>query len=139
MFRTSNILGPSNEKCIKPLHRHPGAPGGNSQEQDRDRHGPCHPDPNQHPAPRRQEEGQPHTGVYKVQTVGEEYQVVKRGREYHACGEEYNVEKRERGSNIIFSIILRLLGRISRGEGGRKLWGKEIKDKRLGTGKNIKL
>ena len=27
-------------------------------------------------------------------SVGEEYQVVKRGREYHSCGEEYNVEKR---------------------------------------------
>ena len=53
------------------------------------------------------------TGVYKVpyppppldpgggkfvKSVGEEYQVVKRGRECHGCGEEYNVEKRERGS-----------------------------------------
>ena len=60
-------------------------------------------------------------------------------KNYHGCGEEYNVEKRERGSNIIFSLMLRLLERISRGEGGRKLWGQEIKDKRLGTGKNIKL
>ena len=24
--------------------------------------------------------------------VGEDYQVVKMGREYHGCGEEYNVE-----------------------------------------------
>ena len=35
-------------------------------------------------------------------------------------GEEYNMEKRKRGSNNIFPIILRLLGRISRGEGGLK-------------------
>ena len=41
------------------------------------------------------------SGVYKVpypsplgkfmKSVGEEYQVVKRGREYHGCGEEYNI------------------------------------------------
>ena len=31
-------------------------------------------------------------------------------------GEEYNVEKRDRGSNIIYSLILRLLGRILSGE-----------------------
>ena len=48
---------------------------------------------------------------------GEENQVVKRGRKYYGCGEEYNVEKRERGSNIIFPILLKLSRRISRGEG----------------------
>ena len=38
-------------------------------------------------------------GVYKVpysplfKSVGEEYQVVKRGREFHGCGEEYNVTR----------------------------------------------
>ena len=60
------------------------------------------------------------TGVYKVnyvfhpggggiiKSVGEEYHVVKRGREYHSFREEYNVEKRERGSNIIFPLIVRL-------------------------------
>ena len=37
----------------------------------------------------------------------EEYQVVKREREYHCCGEEYNEEKRERGSNVIFPMRLR--------------------------------
>jgi len=42
---------------------------------------------------------------------------VNREREYHDCGEEYNMEKRKRGSNIIFPIISRLLGRISIGEG----------------------
>ena len=41
---------------------------------------------------------------------------MKRGREYHGFEEEYNVEKRNRGSNIIFPIISRLLGRISSGE-----------------------
>ena len=39
---------------------------------------------------------------------------MKRGREYHGSGEEYDV-KRE--SNIIFSLKLRLLGRISSGKG----------------------
>ena len=51
-----------------------------------------------------------------IKSVWEEFKVAKRGREYHGCGEEYNVEKRERGSNIIFPIILRLLERISSGE-----------------------
>ena len=36
-----------------------------------------------------------------------------------AVWEEYNLEKRERGSNIIFPIILRLLGRISGGGKGK--------------------
>ena len=35
---------------------------------------------------------------------------MKRGREYHGCWKEYKVKKR--GSNTIFPIILRLLGRI---------------------------
>ena len=40
-------------------------------------------------------------GVYKVpyyqfiKSGGEEYQAVKKGREYHGCGEEYSLEKRE--------------------------------------------
>ena len=64
-------------------------------------------------------------GVGKfIMSVGEEYHVVKRGREYHGCWEEYNKEKRERGSNMIFPLILRLLGRISGGAEGK---GKEIK------------
>ena len=45
---------------------------------------------------------------------------MKREREYHCYGKEFNVEKRELGINIIFPVILRLLGRISsreRGEG----------------------
>ena len=53
------------------------------------------------------------TEISGKMSVGEEYQVVKRGREYHGCGEEYNMEERVRGTNIIFIIILRLLGRIS--------------------------
>ena len=49
---------------------------------------------------------------------GGEYQVVKRGGEYHGCWEENtrNVEKREMGSNIVFPKILRPLGRSSRRE-----------------------
>ena len=61
-------------------------------------------------------------GVYNVYCIkfikanGEECQVVKRGKENHGCGEEYEVEKRESGINIIFPLLLRLLGRISSGE-----------------------
>ena len=35
----------------------------------------------------------------------------EKGKENHCCREEYNVQKRERGSNIILLIILRLLGK----------------------------
>ena len=49
--------------------------------------------------------------VYKIpysqiKSFGEEFQVVKRGRE--GFWEEYHVEKRVRGSNIICFITLRL-------------------------------
>ena len=61
--------------------------------------------------------------VYKVsyftKSDREEYQVLKRGRKYHGCEEKYNIYKREIGSNIIFLMILRLLGRIFSGEGGK--------------------
>jgi len=74
-------------------------------------------------------------------SVGGEFQVVKRRREYHGCEEELNVEKREMGSNIIFPIILRLFGRISSGEEGKgmEMLGKKIKILKMGVGKNIKL
>ena len=55
-----------------------------------------------------------------IKSVGEESQVVKRGGEYHCFWEEYYVEKRERGSNIIFPIILGLLGRISSDKEGKR-------------------
>ena len=48
-----------------------------------------------------------------IKSAGEEYQVVKRGRECHGCGEENNVEK---GKG---EAILRLWGRISSGEEDR--------------------
>ena len=73
----------------------------------------------------------------KVQRKREDYQVVKRGREYHYCGEENIVVKRERVSNIIFPIILRLLGKISSGEEGKgtEITGKKIKIKQSGLGR----
>ena len=82
--------------------------------------------------------------MYKVpylKSVGEEYQVVKRGREYHGCGEQYNLKKRERGSNMIFSMILRLFGRVSSwGEGkGSVNMGKKIKILKMWVGKNINI
>ena len=64
---------------------------------------------------------------------------MKRGRKYLGRGEEYNVEKSERGSNIIFPVTLRLLGRIlNRKEDGT--FKEENKDfKKMRVGKNIKL
>ena len=38
-------------------------------------------------------------------SVGKEYQIVKRGREYQDCGEEYTMEKRERVNNYIQNSI----------------------------------
>ena len=63
---------------------------------------------------------------------GKTYQVLQVGVEYHVCGEEYNVDRRERGSNIIFPIILRLFERIlSKEEGkGRKFWGRKSRFKK---------
>ena len=65
----------------------------------------------------------------------EEYQVVKRGREYH------NVEKSKRESNIIiFSIILRLFGKLSSKQEGDGNLGEENKYfLAIEVGKNIKL
>ena len=40
--------------------------------------------------------------------------------------------KKERGSNITFPMILRLLGRISRGKGGTELWGSKSIFKKWG-------
>ena len=64
----------------------------------------------------------------------EEYQFVKNGREHYGCGEEYNVEKMERGSNFIFPLIFRLLGRISSGEEVKatEIMGEKIKIKKNG-------
>ena len=56
---------------------------------------------------------------------------MKRGRKYHGLGEEYNVEKRERGSNIIFPLILRLFRRISSGEEGKGFGNYEEENKAL--------
>ena len=53
---------------------------------------------------------------YFIKSVGEEYQVVKRGREYYGCGEKYNVDKGEGNGNF----------------------GKKIQDLKRRVGKNIK-
>ena len=61
-----------------------------------------------------------------IKYVGEEYQVVKRGRENIlgvACGEEYNLEKKERRSNNIFDIKA-VVKNIK--------WGREERDWNLG-------
>ena len=35
-----------------------------------------------------------------IKSVGTEFPVVKRGREYHGFGEEYNVEKKVKGKQF---------------------------------------
>ena len=56
---------------------------------------------------------------------------MKRERKYNDYKEEYNLEVR--GSKIIFSIKLRLLGSISSGE---KWKGKEFLGKKIKINKN---
>ena len=78
-----------------------------------------------------------------IKYVGKEYQVLKRGREYHGFGENITWKKRDRGSNVIFSSILRLLGRRSSGKrgSGRKFWGRKSRFKNWDVSmleKNIK-
>ena len=62
------------------------------------------------------------------------------GREYHGFGKEYNVGKRERGNNIIFPKMLRLLGRISRREDNQELkkwgWGRISRFNKNGDGES---
>ena len=55
-----------------------------------------------------------------------------RGSEYDVCGEEYKVGKSEIGGNIIFPVILMLVGRISSGGEGNEtdILGKKIKIKK---------
>ena len=59
----------------------------------------------------------PHGGGKFFKSDWNSYQVVKRGREYHGCMKEYNVNEREKRSNIIFPVILKLLRRIPSGVG----------------------
>ena len=58
-----------------------------------------------------------------------------------AVGKIITWKKRVRGSNIIFPLIFRLLGRISGGEKekGTDISGKKSRFKERGMGKNIKL
>ena len=75
---------------------------------------------------------------FLIQVYQVEYHVVKRGRKYHEWG-RIKRGKMKTGSNIIFPVILRLLGRISSVEGDWN-FGEENKDlKKMGLGKNIKL
>ena len=55
---------------------------------------------------------------------------MKRGREFNGFWEEYHMGKKVRGSNIICSIILRLMGRLSSGEEGKgtEYFGEEHQD-----------
>ena len=46
-------------------------------------------------------------GCKKFKSLGEEYQVVKRGRKYHGSAEEYNVDKTEKGNIIYLSTSLK--------------------------------
>ena len=82
-----------------------------------------------------------------IKYVGEEYQVVKRGRNIFAAGKKII----KRGSNIIFPLILRLLGRSEEKWKGTEISGTISRFKKMGmdmdmsissdsllVGKNIK-
>ena len=47
--------------------------------------------------------------VYEV--CWEEFQVVKRGREYHGCGEENNMGKKERGKQYHLTYNIQAFGK----------------------------
>ena len=78
---------------------------------------------------------------FKVEIQRDEQGETRSGARYVLCrGEEYNMHKRERGSNIICPIILRLLGRISSGGKGKgtEILGKKIQiKKKWGMGTNV--
>ena len=65
-----------------------------------------------------------------IKYFGEEFQVVKRGREFMGFWEEYHVEKSVSGSDDIFYDIKAV---------GTEIFGKKIKILKMGVGKNIKL
>ena len=48
-----------------------------------------------------------------IKSVGEEYQMVEKEGNIIVVGKNITWKKNERGSNIIFHIVLRLLGRTS--------------------------
>ena len=88
--------------------------------------------------------------VYQV--YREEYQVLMMGKGTEILGKKIKIkkwglgriscEKRKKGTNIIFLIISRLLGRISNGEewkGDGNFWAENRDSKRMGVRKNIKL
>ena len=70
-------------------------------------------------------------GMYKgpyppwkfIKSVGEEYQVVKRKREYHGCGEEYNMEK---GKGEAKSFSLKYWGSWEEYQMGKRWWEQEF-------------
>ena len=61
----------------------------------------------------------PPPGGKFIKCVGEEYQVVKGEENFMAVGTNITGVGKGKGSNIIFPIILRLLGRISIGKEGK--------------------
>ena len=65
----------------------------------------------------------------EIQTCWGRKSSLKEGREYHGCGDECNVFKREKGSKIIFPIIIKLFERILSWEEGKgaEMLGKKIK------------
>ena len=47
-----------------------------------------------------------------VKSVGEEYQVLKRVREYDGCGEEYNAEKKGKQKQYPLFYNIKAVGKI---------------------------
>ena len=72
---------------------------------------------------------------YQVCWGSEEYKIMKRGRKNHGCVVECNVEKGE--SNINFPSILRLLGRMSRGEEDGNFGDENPRFQKMRVGKNM--
>ena len=61
-----------------------------------------------------------------IQSIGKEYKVVARGREYHDFGDEYKVKKKGKRKQYHLLYNIKAVGKnikLGRGEGGRKLFG----------------
>ena len=74
-----------------------------------------------------------------IKSVGEEYQVVKRGREYYGCGEEYNVKKGKQYLRPYNKKAVRKNFKGGRGEGNGNFTEENQDFKKLAVEKNIEL
>ena len=62
-----------------------------------------------------------------IKSAGEEYQVVKRGREYYGCGEKYNVDKFGKGKQYHLSYNIEAVGKNIKWGRGQKFRERKLR------------